>query len=87
LLEENGEKRPVGAITVGADKGYQEQDFIEGLRKLSLTAARGGVREDTAQLVDGKRASGREISDQSEQEEAGGKNLWLDESCGGTEED
>jgi transposase len=28
---------PGGAITVGADKGYQEQDFIEGLRKLSVT--------------------------------------------------
>jgi transposase len=28
---------PSGAITVGADKGYQEQDFIEGLRKLSVT--------------------------------------------------
>jgi len=26
-----------GAITVGGDKGYQEQDFIEGLRKLSVT--------------------------------------------------
>src|SRR5712691_11496735 len=26
-----------GAITVGGDKGYQEQDFIEGLRKLAVT--------------------------------------------------
>ena len=26
-----------GTITVGGDKGYQEQDFIEGLRKLSIT--------------------------------------------------
>jgi transposase len=39
LLKEIREKRKAGeicgAITVGADKGYQEQDFIEGLRKLS----------------------------------------------------
>jgi len=26
-----------GTITVGGDKGYQEQDFIEGLRNLSIT--------------------------------------------------
>jgi transposase len=26
---------PPGTVTVGGDKGYQEQDFIEGLRKLS----------------------------------------------------
>jgi transposase len=26
-----------GAITVGGDKGYQEKDFIEGLRNLSVT--------------------------------------------------
>lgn len=40
LLKEIGGKRKAGeaggAITVGADKGYQEQDFIEGLRKLSV---------------------------------------------------
>jgi transposase len=35
LLKEIRETRKAGAITVGADKGYQEQDFIEGLRKLS----------------------------------------------------
>jgi hypothetical protein len=35
LLKQIREKRPAGAITGGADKGYQEQDFIEGLRKLS----------------------------------------------------
>ncbi len=35
LLKEIRKKRKAGAITVGADKGYQEQDFIEGLRKLS----------------------------------------------------
>jgi transposase len=35
LLKQIREKRKAGAITVGADKGYQEQDFIEGLRKLS----------------------------------------------------
>lgn len=38
-LEEIRAKRkagePSGTITVGGDKGYQEQDFIEGLRKLS----------------------------------------------------
>jgi len=28
---------PSGTVTVGGDKGYQEQDFIEGLRKLSAT--------------------------------------------------
>ena len=28
---------PSGTVTVGGDKGYQEQDFIEGLRKLSVT--------------------------------------------------
>jgi hypothetical protein len=27
----------LGAVTVGGDKGYQEQDFIKGLRKLSVT--------------------------------------------------
>lgn len=41
LLEEIGAKReagePSGTVTVGGDKGYQEQDFIEGLRKLSAT--------------------------------------------------
>jgi transposase len=37
MLKQNGEKRPAGAITVGADKGYQERDFIEGLRELSVT--------------------------------------------------
>jgi hypothetical protein len=26
-----------GAVTVGGDKGYQERDFIKGLRKLSVT--------------------------------------------------
>lgn len=35
LLKEIRKKCKAGAITVGADKGYQEQDFIEGLRKLS----------------------------------------------------
>ena len=39
LLEEIRAERKAGeaggSITVGADKGYQEQDFIEGLRKLS----------------------------------------------------
>lgn len=38
-LEEIRAKRkagePSGTITVGGDKGYQEQDFIQGLRKLS----------------------------------------------------
>jgi transposase len=41
LLEEKREKGeagdPRGRVTVGGDKGYQEQDFIEGLRKLSAT--------------------------------------------------
>lgn len=41
LLEQIRAKRkaggPSGTITVGGDKGYQEQDFIEGLRKLSAT--------------------------------------------------
>src|SRR6202043_2302403 len=41
LLEEIRAKRkagePSGTMTVGADKGYQEQDFIDGLRKLSIT--------------------------------------------------
>lgn len=35
LLKEIRKKGKAGAITVGADKGYQEQDFIEGLRNLS----------------------------------------------------
>jgi len=41
LFEESEAKRnadePERAFTVGGDKGYQEQDFIEGLRKLSAT--------------------------------------------------
>lgn len=41
LLEEIRAKRkagePSGTVTVGGDKGYQEQDFIEGLRKLAAT--------------------------------------------------
>jgi transposase len=37
LLEENRGKIRAGTITVGADRGYQEQDFIEGVRKLSVT--------------------------------------------------
>ncbi len=41
LLKELRAKRKAGeaggAITVGGDKGYQEQDFIEGLRKLAVT--------------------------------------------------
>ena len=41
LLEQIRAKRKAGeaggTITVGGDKGYQEQDFIEGLRKLSIT--------------------------------------------------
>lgn len=35
LLKELRKKGKAGVITVGADKGYQEQDFMEGLRKLS----------------------------------------------------
>ena len=41
LLEQIRAKRKAGeaggTITVGGDKGYQEQDFIQGLRNLSIT--------------------------------------------------
>jgi transposase len=41
LLEELESQREEGeaggTVTVGGDKGYQEQDFIEGLRKLSVS--------------------------------------------------
>jgi len=30
-------EEPSGAVTVGGDKGYQEQDFIEGVRNLGVT--------------------------------------------------
>jgi hypothetical protein len=40
-LEQIRAQRPAGearrAVTVGGDKGYREQDFIEGLRNLSVT--------------------------------------------------
>jgi len=41
LLEENRAEQKAGersgGVTVGGDKGYQEQDFIEGLRQLGAT--------------------------------------------------
>ena len=53
----------------------------------SIAEVAATVEKETAELVDGQRARGPGIWDQSEQAETGGKNLWLDEGSGGTEED
>jgi transposase len=63
LLGQIRAKRKAGEgekeVTVGGDKGYQEQDFVEGLRKLSVTphiAAYGGKRRSWLQGSEGEGA-------------------------------
>ena len=90
LLEQIRAKRKAGeaggTITVGGDKGYQEQDFIEGLRKLSITPHIAEYEKKRRNWLTASERRTR-ISDQSDPAETGGENLRLDESRGGTAPD